>query len=271
MDVVDSFNLKRPVIRTERMWFSSICCSDLIRQARQWWARGLTVLGAVGLSAFPVIAAQSITLAWNPNTEPDLAGYRLYYGASPRNYTVQLPVAIPDAPATNVTATVSGLTPGRTYFFAVTALTRDGLESGYSTEVRYAVPNPLVPPVVTESLVVSVHPPDVGPPPTATDEVVEVEEQPDPDPDPDPDLEPDIGASSVPRPRLEIIPVGQPVLAFFISFETPANRECELQVSEDLVGWVPLIPFTAASASRRFDFTDLIGIEPLRFYRLLIR
>lgn len=89
---------------------------------------------AFGLS-LPVSAAQSVTLAWNPNTETNLAGYRLYYGLASRSYSSIVPVIVP-----STQATVANVQPGQTYYFAVTAYTTDGLESDYSDEVSYTVP-----------------------------------------------------------------------------------------------------------------------------------
>ena len=78
-------------------------------------------------------AAQNITLKWDPNPAPNLAGYRLYYGTSSGVYTHEINVG-------NMTATlVSNLKEGRTYFFAVTAY-NTAAESLPSNEVSYTVP-----------------------------------------------------------------------------------------------------------------------------------
>jgi hypothetical protein len=95
----------------------------------------------------PVRAASSVTLAWNANSETNLAGYRLYYGAASHAYSDNVSVA---APTTIVT--VSNLLEGQTYYFAVTAFCTDGLESDYSAEISYLVPNtgsPNLPPTLT--------------------------------------------------------------------------------------------------------------------------
>ena len=68
-------------------------------------------------------------MTWNANTESDLAGYRLYYGTSSRNY----PSSISLGKVTS--GTVSGLTVGTTYYFAVKAVDASGNLSGYSAEV----------------------------------------------------------------------------------------------------------------------------------------
>ena len=74
-----------------------------------------------------------VTLVWDASAEPTVAGYKVYYGTASRNYT-----SVADA-AKNSTATISGLTQGQKYYFAVTAYASSGLESSYSNEVTYAV------------------------------------------------------------------------------------------------------------------------------------
>jgi len=84
--------------------------------------------GGIGTHAF----AGQVTLAWDANTEPDLAGYKIHYGAASGNYTVHLDVR-------NVTTyTGTGLTAGHTYYFAPTAYHDWGNESGYSNQVIYS-------------------------------------------------------------------------------------------------------------------------------------
>ncbi|HXR49257.1 MAG TPA: fibronectin type III domain-containing protein [Candidatus Limnocylindrales bacterium] len=83
-----------------------------------------------------VLGTQSVTLAWNPVTNANVAGYNIYYGSASGNYTNVISVG-------NVTnATISGLTEGATYYFATTTLSTSGLESAYSSEISYTVPVP---------------------------------------------------------------------------------------------------------------------------------
>jgi len=78
--------------------------------------------------------AEQVTLAWDANTEPDLAGYKVHYGTASGSYTVHIDVH-------NVTTyTVTGLTAGQTYYFVVTAYNAANNESGYSNQVSYSVP-----------------------------------------------------------------------------------------------------------------------------------
>lgn len=86
---------------------------------------------AISISSY---GEQSVTLAWDPNPETDLAGYIIYYGSANRNYTNAVNVG-------NITTnTVSGLVDGVTYYFAVTAYNTNGLESNFSNEVSYSRP-----------------------------------------------------------------------------------------------------------------------------------
>ena len=78
--------------------------------------------------------AASVTLAWDGNTESDLAGYKVHYGGSSGNYTNSTDVG-------NVTTNrVDGLMQGARYFFVVTAYNTNGLESEPSNEISYTVP-----------------------------------------------------------------------------------------------------------------------------------
>jgi chitodextrinase len=78
------------------------------------------------------------TLAWDPVVATNLAGYRLYYGTAPGTY---LQSRGQGASVGNVTTfTVSGLTSGIRYYFAVTAFDTSNNESAYSNEVFKDVP-----------------------------------------------------------------------------------------------------------------------------------
>lgn len=73
------------------------------------------------------------TLAWSPNQERDVAGYRVYYGTASRTYGPPITIG-------NVTAyTLGNLAVGATYYFAVTAYDTAGYESGFSNEVHQII------------------------------------------------------------------------------------------------------------------------------------
>jgi len=86
-----------------------------------------------------------VTLQWDANTEPDRAGYRIYYdidtgppydGAVTAEDSSPIDVKIADVEAGDtVQYTLTGLEDGETYFFTVTAYNTSGSESGYSNKV----------------------------------------------------------------------------------------------------------------------------------------
>jgi hypothetical protein len=73
------------------------------------------------------------TLTWNPNTETDLAGYKVYVGTASRTYGA--PVDLGNA----TTFEVINLQRGQTYYFAITAYDTSGNGSLYSTEVSKSI------------------------------------------------------------------------------------------------------------------------------------
>lgn len=79
-------------------------------------------------------ADRSVTLAWDPNPEAGVAGYRLRYGTVPGQY----PNSVDAGTAT--TATASGLNQGTSYYFVVVAYNSAGVTSPPSAEVSYTVP-----------------------------------------------------------------------------------------------------------------------------------
>lgn len=70
-----------------------------------------------------------VTLQWIANTEPDLAGYKIYHGTSTGAYGEPID-------AGNVTEyTVKDLAGDQFHFFVVAAYDTEDLESDYSNEV----------------------------------------------------------------------------------------------------------------------------------------
>jgi PKD repeat protein len=102
-----------------------------VRPTRSW-RRKLWVLIGVGLlvGIDPAGAtAGSVSLTWDPNTEGDLAGYKVHVGTASRTYSQSIDVG-------RITSfTVSNLADGQTYFFAVTAYDVMTNESSFSSEV----------------------------------------------------------------------------------------------------------------------------------------
>jgi hypothetical protein len=73
----------------------------------------------------------SVSLAWDPSPDSNVAGYAIHYGNGSGNYSTSLDVG------NQTTATVAGLARELTYYFVVTAYTADGVESLPSNEVKY--------------------------------------------------------------------------------------------------------------------------------------
>lgn len=98
------------------------------------------ILSFLALSViFSLFAARAhaaqVTLAWDPNTELDLAGYKIYYGFETGNYSYSIDVG----DITNYT--ISGLEENRTIYLAATAYDVNGNESECSEQVVFKAEN----------------------------------------------------------------------------------------------------------------------------------
>ena len=110
------------VMKPKRLWTVAVMVGQWL--ALLAWPKGDTAAWA---SSFP--DSCSLRVSWDANPEPDVAGYRVYYGTCPHEYLQALDVG-------NVTSVeVSGLTAGMRYYFAVTAYDSSGNESLFSSEV----------------------------------------------------------------------------------------------------------------------------------------
>ncbi|MEI6126574.1 MAG: fibronectin type III domain-containing protein, partial [Pseudomonadota bacterium] len=89
------------------------------------------ILVAASLAHSTNSYASQLSLTWNANTEPNIAGYKLYYGYSSKNYSVSIDTG------KNTTFVLSNFPVKKTYF-AVTAYTAAGIESNFSAEVVYS-------------------------------------------------------------------------------------------------------------------------------------
>jgi len=92
----------------------------------------------VGGTSGGTISTGVAKLAWDAPVNADgttftaFAGYKIYYGTSPKTYNSVINVGM----TTNYS--VNGLAPG-TYYFAVTIYDTSGNESGYSNETKKAI------------------------------------------------------------------------------------------------------------------------------------
>ena len=104
--------------------------------------RGSIVLFLLLFLAIPALLftavnadAQQVTLAWNACASSSVTGYDVYYGTASGNYAYHVN-------AGNTTSyTMTGLSAGATYYFAVTAYDSSGDQSATSNQVSYTVPS----------------------------------------------------------------------------------------------------------------------------------
>jgi hypothetical protein len=81
-----------------------------------------------------ISVATAVNLAWNASISPGIKSYAIYYGPASRAYTNAINVG-------NVLdATVGGLPVGSIQYFAVTCSASNGLQSDFSDEIVYTVP-----------------------------------------------------------------------------------------------------------------------------------
>ena len=110
----------------------------------------VAILAAMFFMAGTAFADPMATFGWDPNSEPDLAGYRIYYTSTPGeyqfggfaspNFLAEITCAPGDAACcTYVKPNLSG--PG--FFFVATAFDADGFESGPSNEINNLPPGML--------------------------------------------------------------------------------------------------------------------------------
>lgn len=72
-----------------------------------------------------------VTVEWDPNTEPDVVGYKVYYGKESGNYDTVIDVG------DTTDCTITDLQAGKTYYITATAYSDNGLESSYADEIEY--------------------------------------------------------------------------------------------------------------------------------------
>ncbi len=81
-----------------------------------------------------VASAASITIAWDPNVEPEVSGYLVLVGSAPGGTDQTFDVGA------QTSFTFSTATPGKTYYFRVQAYTAAGVKSLPSNEVSGIAP-----------------------------------------------------------------------------------------------------------------------------------
>lgn len=82
------------------------------------------------------IHAATLQASWNPNMEPDLKGYKIYYGTAPGNYVASIDVG------NVIRYELIGLQNGTTYYITLTAYDASLNESNFSPEVSVTLNRP---------------------------------------------------------------------------------------------------------------------------------
>ena len=101
---------------------------------------GLIVFFSLFLMPQMLLAA-SVTLTWDRNQEPDIAGYKIFYGTSSHNYTDSTTINDTATSPPQISHTIDGLSEGMTYYFAVKAFDLAGQYSDFSSEISAAIPS----------------------------------------------------------------------------------------------------------------------------------
>jgi hypothetical protein len=114
--------------------------------------RKYTLLSAIIFLFFSntqTLFAADALLTWSPNTEPDLGGYKIYYGAASGKYTTTIDVG------NKTTYTLTGITT-QTLCFALTAYDTSRNESGFSNEICKTFITDTVAPIISSVNVESI-------------------------------------------------------------------------------------------------------------------
>jgi hypothetical protein len=104
-----------------------------VRSAILLSAISIAVISCGAAGDEPAQANNTAVVEWDAVVDPNLAGYRVYYGTAPGTYQQPIGKGI-EVDVNTTTYTITGLTNG-TWYFAATALDWTGGESPYSNEV----------------------------------------------------------------------------------------------------------------------------------------
>ena len=125
-----------------RRFFSVSTHTSTVHSLPHIWHAGTPTRSNVGPGLTALLWAGSahaatLTLAWNPNPEPDIAGYVIEYGNLPgvRLFSVNV--------GNQTTWQFNGLVDGMPYYFVVRAYDTFGMYSGPSIEVSRRVGVPM--------------------------------------------------------------------------------------------------------------------------------
>jgi len=76
-----------------------------------------------------ILSAAQIRMTWDPNQEPNVAGYKIFYGTESQNYEISIDVG------KKTDYTLTGLTAGKRYYWAIKTYDSLKKESGFSKEI----------------------------------------------------------------------------------------------------------------------------------------
>ena len=131
-------------VASDLSWSDAVYCSvNIALDGSAVMLSSKTVVGPLAVSgSYVQTNTQNIlTLRWDRPALSNPAGYRFYQGTTSRVYDQTLDVGL------SLTNRVSGLLPSSTNFFAVTAYDTNGLETPFSNELRFVVPEGVITPL----------------------------------------------------------------------------------------------------------------------------
>jgi hypothetical protein len=112
----------------------------------------IALLVIFSMFAVTNLYAKDIQLTCNPNTDPDLAGYKIYQSSISGQYSKVTNLALNLVTGPNIQPffdIFDLVEDGRTVYFVATAYDTEGNESGFSNEVAYRVVDNTAPQIPT--------------------------------------------------------------------------------------------------------------------------
>jgi len=97
----------------------------------------IVLLAALCLLVATPVLAKDVMFSWDPNTESDLAGYRLHQSDTSGSYTYAPGTEVADIPAGTEICTID--VADGTWYWVLIAYDNDGNESGPSNEVSASI------------------------------------------------------------------------------------------------------------------------------------
>jgi hypothetical protein len=124
------------MMKNLRIIFKSLIIASFIGLAGCYFDGSDNEAPAVPRGLHSITGDGEVMLTWYENTEPDLAGYRIYQNLTPTGYYYLIG-------ETNLDYFLDyGLTNGQTYYYAISAFDFNDNESDLSYEIAYDTPRP---------------------------------------------------------------------------------------------------------------------------------